>query len=174
MEQILNAKLRNEAFLKFFFFFLLTISIIVAAVYFDFRIPSKENDLLREKIRDHESQQYLQEQYTVLTETTKNLIDSLNKTAQLNPLLEREIVKQLDIMRSPIYSDNNVYGTTNKNTFNALYDHYILSKRVSQLGDTIKQLDNLKKERDEYKARYDAAQRDLDICRNGNNLGSIN
>lgn len=170
MEQVLNAKLRNLAFLKFFFFFFLTISIIIAAVYFNFRIPSKENDLLREKIRNHEGQQYHQEQYVVLTETTKTLIDSLNKGGQLNPLLEREIVKQLDVMRSPIYSDNNLYATTNKNTFNALYDHYILSKRVLQLGETIKQIDNLKKERDEYKTKYDEAQRDLNICRNGNNL----
>src|SRR4051794_24844583 len=128
MEYIVNNKLRTEAYLKFLLFFVITVFIVITAVYFDVRIPSKENDLLREKIRTYDNQVFNQQQFINAAQTAKSLIDSMNKIGQYNALLDREIAKQLEIMRAPENQNNSMYTTMNKNVFNVLYDYNELNK----------------------------------------------
>src|SRR5438093_495212 len=100
MEQILNAKIRNQAFGKFILFFVITVAIVVMAVYFNFiGVPANENQLLREKVRSYEDQTYRQEQFLTAMETSKKLIDSMGRSEQLNPLLDKEIAEQLKAIK---------------------------------------------------------------------------
>ena len=62
MLQILNSTERNQAFLKFLLFFLITVSLIVWAVYFNVNMPRKENVILKSEVnatRQQESNQML-------------------------------------------------------------------------------------------------------------------
>ena len=44
-----NSKERRNSFLKFLALFLVTVGMIMAAVFFTYRVPTKENALLREQ-----------------------------------------------------------------------------------------------------------------------------
>lgn len=171
MEHLLNAKLRNQAFGKFIVFFVLTIGIIVTAVYFDFSIRSKETNLLREKIRNFENQMYHQEQFIVLMDTAKNLIDSMGKSAQFNPLLDREIADKLKTIRNSGDQGKGIYGTMNKEIFNLFYDYSELNKKLLQSKNAIQQVEKLKNELGQSETRRIEAERSLDIFRRSNNLG---
>jgi len=61
MPSVLNHKERNRAFLKFLFFFIISVWLIVGAIYFDMRIPYKENDVLREQVTRYRNQTIAQE-----------------------------------------------------------------------------------------------------------------
>jgi Tfp pilus assembly protein PilO len=45
----LNQKERNKAFVQFLIGFLITFAIFVAAIFYDFRMPMKENEMLRKQ-----------------------------------------------------------------------------------------------------------------------------
>ena len=49
MQKPLNTSERSSAFWKFFLFFILSVIMVTSAVYFNFRLPHKENELLKEK-----------------------------------------------------------------------------------------------------------------------------
>jgi hypothetical protein len=170
MEQVLNAGDRNQAFGKFMAFFIPTILIIVAAVYFDFSIPSRENELLRERIRGYENQFYYQQQFINGMENTKVLIDSLGKMEKFNALLDREIARQLDVLKNPVYQDSSRYSRMNKDIFNIFYDYNELNKKLQQSKITAQQAENLKNELIRSRNELAEIQRSLEVCRNGNNL----
>ncbi len=50
MQQVLNTNDRNTAFLKFLGFFVVTVVIVVVAVYFDYRLPTRENKVLLDEV----------------------------------------------------------------------------------------------------------------------------
>lgn len=79
MEQVINAKLRNQAFWKFMIFFLATIAIVVTAVYFDMEVPNKENAMLRIEVAHYQQDSNSQQQFIGDLEGIKNYIDSVGK-----------------------------------------------------------------------------------------------
>ena len=171
MEHVLNSKERNQAFVKFIFFFLVTTVLIVLAVYFDYKLPFKDNAVLREKLRTYEGQQYSQEQFLTVMESAKKLIDSMGKQAQPNALLDQEIAKQLIIMKTPAYQEESLYGTLNKGIFNICYDYNDLCKRLLPARDALDENNKLKTQLNDLQLRYDNAQRDLEAYRRSSNLG---
>src|SRR5215210_8857279 len=124
MEHVINAKLRNQAFWKFLFFFLLTIVIIVSAVYFDFRIPSEENAMLRAQVGNYQTQEKAQQQFIATMESAKSLIDSLDKsegnTVYINTLIGGKLKEMTDFGYN---KDNSIYGSMNKTILNVFLDY---------------------------------------------------
>jgi hypothetical protein len=171
MEYIINARLRSQAYLKFMLFFVITILMIVAAVYFDVGIPAKDNKMLREKIRSYESEVYNQQQFITATRTAKSLVDSMKRLGQYNALLDREIARQLEIMKSPGYPDNSVYGIMSKDIFNVLYDYNELSKSFIDSKDAVQQVQKLTNDLNVCQSKLDNAQRSLDLYRKSGSLG---
>lgn len=171
MGHVLNSKERNLAFLKFVFFFLVTTVLVVLAVYFDYRLPLKDNAVLREKLRTYESQQYSQEEFLAVMESAKKLIDSMGKQGQPNALLDQEIARQLILMKSPAYQEDSLYGTLNKGVFNICYDYNELCKRLLPAKDALDENNRLKTQLNDLQLRYDNTQRDLEAYRRSSNLG---
>ena len=172
MTPILNAKQRNEAFVKFISFFIVTLAIIVAAVYFDYQLPLKDNEILRAKIRSYENQIYNQQQFIAGMETAKKLTDSIGKSEQFNALLDQEAARQLEALKSPLYQDSTIYATMNKDVFSVFYDYYELNKRLLQLKDETKQAEKLKQDLTQCQANFTDAQRTIAVLSRANNLGT--
>src|SRR4051812_37668730 len=105
MENVINRQVRDQAFIKFIIFFLLTTAIIVIAIYFNFRIPSENSEILREKMMSNENQLYHQQQFINTMVTARNLMDSMSRSGQSNPFLERDVAKQIDSLKRPEYID---------------------------------------------------------------------
>lgn len=171
MEQVLNSRQRNEAFLKFTVFFVFTIAVIIAAVYFNFRIPAEENIQIRKKLSNLENQLYQQEQFLTAMETSKKLIDSMGKSEQFNPLLDREIEDQLNAIEKLAKKSNGIFGTMNREAFGLSYDYSELSKELLQSKDAMQQIEKLKGELNQSETRRMEAERSLDFLRKSNNLG---
>lgn len=73
-----NSKDRQSSFLKFLGLFILTAGMIVAAVYFNFKVPAKENDLLREQTKVVKEEMAFQSNFFSEMQEVKAMIDSLD------------------------------------------------------------------------------------------------
>jgi type VI secretion system TssO-like protein len=166
MEHVTNAKVRNQAFWKFMIFFFVTVVIVVTAVYFDYRVPEKENAMLRERVKDFETRTYNQQQFLSTMEASKNLIDSMGKLSQPDVLLERDIVNSLEKLRQ--YKDSTLYAEMNKEIFIVLDDYNRLNTNFIKSKDAKQRADSLQSESDKWYQKYQEAQRSLDILRRGN------
>ncbi|HLA57996.1 MAG TPA: type VI secretion system TssO, partial [Puia sp.] len=78
MLKALNAKERNQAFLKFLLFFLLTLVLVVTAIYFDFKLPLKENNYLQKEIDQQRQIEHNQENFVNTMNEAVRLLDSLD------------------------------------------------------------------------------------------------
>ena len=66
---------------------------------------------------------------SLLMDSLKKLIDSASRSNQMNALLDQEMAKQLNIMKSPEHLDGSIYARMNQDVFNAYYDYCELKKR---------------------------------------------
>jgi hypothetical protein len=114
MQQILNNQERTQAFLKFLLFFLLTIVLVVMAVFFNYRLPSKENKLLSDEVDIQRQQETNQQKFITKMDEINLLMDSLEKHPngfdQLSILIDSKIV-ELQVLGQ---NDNTAYGKMNK------------------------------------------------------------
>jgi hypothetical protein len=105
MQQVLNSKERNEAFLKFLLFFLVTVILIVLAVFFNYRLPRSENKVLQEEVNIERQQEAVQSKFVTKMTEAITLLDSMDKgtvnVEQINSqlsgkLTEMELLRQKD------------------------------------------------------------------------------
>ncbi|WP_209405176.1 type VI secretion system TssO [Pseudozobellia sp. WGM2] len=91
-----NSKERRLSFLKFFAMFIVTVSAILAAVYFNFKVPMVENELLRKEISLFEGEKNFQRNFYGEMKDLKGLIDSMDIEGQnisfQNSLINDKIV----------------------------------------------------------------------------------
>src|SRR5690606_4591380 len=113
MDHIINAKERNYAFVIFIVSFTITIAVIVGAVYFNTLIPGNENEVLRKKIAEFETQAYEQQKFIAALEGVQTLNDSLLKLGKVHPLVETKITGHMAKMNQAIHMTGDLYGQLN-------------------------------------------------------------
>jgi len=129
----LNAAERNQAFRNFLLFFIITIAVIIAAVFFSIQVPFKENDQLKDKIAVTEKQRDFSEQFADKMETTIKLLDSVNLANVRAELIDGAIDDNLRNMQAMIKSDTLVPV---KNLYtNVVENFYDLKNAKKQLRD---------------------------------------
>ncbi|WP_019668323.1 type VI secretion system TssO [Eudoraea adriatica] len=106
-----NSKERSGSFLKFFVLFVITVAMILVAVYFNFEIPEKENKLLREQVKVIKEDMEYQSDFFAEMQILKGMIDSLKvpgqNTSYQNTLISTKIV---DLEKNvPPKSSSHVY-----------------------------------------------------------------
>ena len=129
----LNAADRNQAFLSFLLFFIITIAVIIAAVFFSIQVPFKENDQLKEKIAVAEKQRDFTEHFVDKMETTIKLLDSVNLPNVRSELIDGAID---DNLKNMLAMTNNDTSTQIKNLYkNVVYNFYDLQGAKKQLRE---------------------------------------
>ncbi|MDB2606704.1 type VI secretion system transmembrane protein TssO [Zobellia sp.] len=92
-----NSKERRISFLKFLALFLVTVFTIQAAVYFNYKVPTKENSLLREQASTVKGEMEFQKKFFGKMQGLKRMIDSLDipgqNTSYQNSLISAQIVE---------------------------------------------------------------------------------
>lgn len=78
MQQILNSKDRSQAFIKFILFFLVSVMLVLLAVYFNFKLPVKENEFYK-------------------NEMAKQIAENDKQTVFVNKM--EEVVKKMSVMK---------------------------------------------------------------------------
>ncbi|MFT4023897.1 MAG: type VI secretion system TssO [Flavihumibacter sp.] len=158
MAHTINANERNIAFWKFLGFFVLSVLIIVSAVYFNTRIPKKDNELLRKKVNTYQISAMAQERFVQNMEEARNMIDSLGRPGANTVYLNQQIAARIRELNQLQYKDSSMYSRLNKSVLDVFLRYQELTNKVVQMGDLPQQLE-------EYKAKYEQTQRDLDNAR---------
>lgn len=115
MQQVLNTQERNRAFLKFLAFFLVTVALVVAAVFFPFKVvPSEQNKklLLESKRQDKSNDD--EDKFVARMSTVNLLFDSLKKPGIDYNLVDRSLVDELNELLKLQSNDNPLYDKLNK------------------------------------------------------------
>ncbi|MEX2569332.1 MAG: type VI secretion system TssO, partial [Cyclobacteriaceae bacterium] len=143
MKNVLNARERSQALIVFVLSFIVTVALIVAAVFFYTLIPADENAILREKIEKLEIQVYEQQPFIAAMEEIQYLTDSLQKIGEINPLVKSSIEQHLRVMNQPGHKEGELYGRINTDIFNFLYDYMVMNEQVIGLRDQLSRADYL-------------------------------
>ncbi len=77
-----NSKKRRNSFLKFLALFIVTVCSVQAAVFFNYKVPKKENELLRQKAKRSETESKFQAEFFSEMKGLKGLIDSMDIEGQ--------------------------------------------------------------------------------------------
>lgn len=158
MAHVVNSKERNVAFRKFLGFFLLAVLMVVGAVYFNTRIPAKDNAMMREQLSSFRTQAMAQEKFVKSMDEAKVLIDSLNRPGANTIYLNQLIAARIRELAQLQYKDSSMFSRLNKNVLDVFLRYQESANKVVNMGDLPRQLED-------YKTRYDQAQRDLDNAR---------
>lgn len=172
MKHVLNARDRNKALIIYILSFTVTVILIVGAVFFYTLIPEYENALLREKIKELETQVVEQGPFIDAMEEVQHLTDSLREIGEINPLVKNAIEKHLQIMNDPRHKEGKLFGTINTDIFNFLYDYMIMNEQIIFLKDQQSKAEYLEIELRNTKDKLDEVNRDLDFHRKAGNLSA--
>ncbi|ADV50992.1 hypothetical protein Celal_3743 [Cellulophaga algicola DSM 14237] len=146
--EILNKKERISAFLLFLLMFLVTIILLFVAVFFSYKLPWKENEVLRAENKKIQYEFMYQKQFIKELKRVDVLIDSLDKTKQGNIFLEQSINSDLVHIKDDIPKDS----LENRN----MYENLILTyKKLLDAKRDLKQVSNAKAEIEELDSQLD-------------------
>jgi Type VI secretion system, TssO len=80
MQQVLNSQERRQAFFKFLLFFVITLVLVIWAVFFNFsRLPLKESDVYRQELQGYRAEEANQTTFVDKMKEAVLLLDSLDK-----------------------------------------------------------------------------------------------
>lgn len=164
-----NSKERRVSFFKFLALFAVTITAILFAVYFNFKIPNKENAILKEQVKGVEKEMIFQDGFSKEMKSIRGMIDSLDiKGANLsyqNSLISARLV---DLQKTIPTRDSTYRYDMYSNiisTYAELQDAKIDLNKLKDSKSTIEEYKiALDKSRDELKQ----CERDLYIARGSN------
>lgn len=169
----LNKRERVKAYYRFLLFFLITVVVIILAVFINYQIPMKENKILRVQYEQLNKELEFQTSFSRKMNEVQNILDSINNTGQNVPYLEQLVSTKLAAMKESIpvndsLKQRKMYDYTIQ-TLLTLQDSKRNLRDYKESQVLIKQYeDNIQK----YKDAYEQSKRDLDICRQLSNMGN--
>ena len=151
-----NSKERTTSFLKFLALFLVTVGMIVAAVFFTYSVPTKENALLREQTKVIETEMEFQSGFFNEMESVKRMIDSLDVPGQ-NTAYQKSLIssKLVELQKTIPTKDDDTH----------LYDMHTaiieLYVELQTAKDKLHELRDAENTIEEYKDALETCRRDL-------------
>ena len=171
MQKPINTSERNSAFWKFFLFFVLTVVMVTTAVYFDFRLPHKENEILKGKAESMRLQNMEQEKITNSFIEAKKLIDSIEKEGVNVKYISDMVAQKLGDLNKLNIGDSSIQGKMNRVVTTVFFDYNALKGKTTNVVDAQNQVAELLSKNAALTRDLEQAKRDLDFCRGSNNGG---
>lgn len=166
---ILNRKERTSAFLLFLLMFVITTGVLIAALFYNYKLPLKENEVLKAENDKILTEFNFQKKFSEKIEHISVLVDSLDKSPENFQFTEQTINFELVHLNEeiPVDSDKSL----------KLYDNVILtikdlvnSKRLLlQVNDSKKEIDALNNQIKSYEEENKDLMKDLEMARQLNN-----
>lgn len=94
----LNVQDRQRAFQRFLLFFILTIAVIITAVFFGLRIPYAENEKLQEQLAIVDKENHFRNDFSLAMSEAQSLLDTVNMDPQKSGLLDGRITQKIQEM----------------------------------------------------------------------------
>lgn len=150
-----NSKERRISFFKFTALFVVTVSAILAAVYFNFKVPAKENTLLRTQASIFESGMNFQSGFFNEMKSLKGLIDSMDIVGQNSAYQRNLIGEKIVKLEKTIPPKDSTY----------LYDMHMdvieLYSELQMAKDKLLELKDAESTIEEYKIALEECREDL-------------
>lgn len=150
-----NSKERQSSFLKFLLLFLVTTGTVVGAVYFNYKVPNKENALLREQAKMLDSEMKFQSEFYEEMKATKKMIDSLDAPGAnikyLNSLVSDKLVELQKTI--PTRDSTHLFDF-----HNSIIETYV---ELQETKDKLLELRDAESTIEEYKEALETCRQDL-------------
>lgn len=163
--EVLNKQERQKAFIAFLIAFILTFTVMLVAVSFNFYMPIAENKMLKAENQMMKKEYDYQTNFSIKIDSVRMAIDSINA-----PNVDNDFQQRLaNVMVANIYQKIPKDTTDNKK----LYSNVILAykniidykKQIRGLTHSSELIDSLALSAKTYKVELEKVSRDLDVCR---------
>lgn len=160
-QSVMNKKDRSVQFWKFFVMFLLSTTLIVWCIFFNYQLPNKEMAVLRSDVYRYRIQEGVQNKFVSTMDMTKRLIDSLNTPGASIDYLNQQIAEKIRELDNLQYKDSTFYSSLNKSAVNTMFELQAATNKVVKYGKAPEDLELLK-------AKFEVTQRDLEQAKKDN------
>ena len=160
---ILNKKERFSAFMLFLLMFVVTTGVLITALFYNFGLPLKENEVLRSEnekmVQRNEYQHKFSDEYSKIT----TLIDSMKKAPERIPYIETSISSKLDALDKEI-PDDTLSSILYKRIILNTQDLITTKKNMAQYSDSRDKIEKLSEENKNLQKQVDKAYLDIQIA----------
>ncbi|WP_452219796.1 type VI secretion system transmembrane protein TssO [Lacinutrix salivirga] len=164
-----NSKERRASFFKFLALFIVTTTAILFAVFFNYKVPNKENSILKEQVKAVEKELAFQDNFSNEMIAIRSMIDSLDVKGQNLSYQNSLISTKLVDLQKTIPSKDSTFKYDMYSNIVAVYaDLQDAKGELSNLKDAKKTIDDYKLALDRYRVDLKQCERDLDIARRSN------
>ena len=161
-----NSKERRSAFFKFLGLFLVTMLTLLVAVYFNFKVPNKENALLKTQVKAVEKEMTFQNDFSAEMESIKSMIDSLDVPGQNVPYQNSKISEKLVSLQKTIPTKDSTFRYDMYSNIVAAYADLQQSEgELIDLKDAKNTIEDYKEALEKCRNDLKQAERDLYIAR---------
>lgn len=158
---ILNKKERRNAFLLFLLMFFITTGVLITAIFFNFKLPLKENEVLKNENDRMNSQFNFNKEFTLKMEEIGKLVDSLDKAPLSFQFIEQSIGYELKELSESIPKDSTINPALYQNIIITTKEFVNTKKRLLLTKDAEKEIENLKRENESLKEDNKSLERNL-------------
>ena len=152
--EILNKKERTNSFFLFLLMFVITVGILFSAFFFSYKLPWKENAMLRAENQKIRYEILFQKKFIKNLEQVDKLIDSLENTREGYFFLEQSINAELIKIKGEIPKDS----LNDK----SMYENLVLTyKKLMDAKRDLKQVENAKKEIDDLSEQLNESEKEI-------------
>jgi len=153
--EILNKKERRNSFLLFVLIMIVTIGTLIAGLFFNNKLPWKENTILRKDIKQIRYELNYQQRFLDELKQMNIAIDSLDKSDENYIFIEKSINYDLVDLRKRIPKDS----LKNYN----LYDNMVLNyKKLIDAKSILKKMENSKDQIDKLNETIQENEKDIE------------
>ncbi|WP_312902090.1 type VI secretion system TssO [Chryseobacterium taichungense] len=163
--EVLNKNQRRSAYWFFVLFFILTVSILVVAVFFNAYFPFKENSLLKAENTRMKKEMETQNKFSFQLEKVKAAVDSMGMPKQNDFFNEKLALSILADMYKQLPKDTLKNKNMYNNTIMTYKDLIDAKKQIKQLSGNQALMDSLSTINKILKEEYDKMKTDLDVCK---------
>lgn len=163
--EVLNKKQRRSAYWFFVLFFLITVSVLVTAVFFNAYFPFKENSLLKAENAKMRKEMETQDKFSFQLEKVKLAVDSIGAPKQNDFFNEKLALSILADMYKQLPKDTLKNKNMYNNTIMTYKDLIDAKKQIKQLSGNQVLMDSLSTINKTLKTEYDKMKTDLEVCR---------
>lgn len=167
MQKILNSKERNQAFLKFLLFFSVTVALIVIAVYFNFRLPVKENNKLKERMTLQTQEEMKQEKFVENMDKAVMYLDSMDKDQKNIESIEMLLKGKINDLSTLEKDGYSPYARMNKLIVQRLLQLKEQKLQLYKLSDKANTLADMERKLQYTETQLNQKQQEIDQLRRG-------
>jgi len=162
---ILNKKERLSAFLLFLLMFIITTGVLITALFYNYKLPLKENEILKAENDKILTQFNFQKQFSEKIEQISVMVDSLDKSPESFQFIEQKINFELVELNEKIPADSDQDLKIYDNVILTVKDLVNAKKMLLQVNDSKKEIEVLNTQIKSYEDENKDLIRELELVR---------